>query len=81
MRTPRRPDFPYTNAYHHLQPFHVTTKSFLDIHPPMETLPCGLKHNVQVTFTLSRDDLGEDTSRISFAYYVSKGSRQLGGKG
>lgn len=47
----------------------------------METLPCGLKHNVQVTFTLSRDDLGEDTSRISFAYYVSKGSRQLGGKG
>ncbi|KAM3678612.1 alpha-2-macroglobulin-like protein 1 [Ammospiza maritima maritima] len=71
MRTPRRPDFPYTNAYHHLQPFHVTTKSFLDIHPPTETLPCGLKHNVQVTFTLSRDDLGEDTSRISFAYYVT----------
>ncbi|NXP90693.1 A2ML1 protein, partial [Passerina amoena] len=71
MRTPRRPDFPYTNAYHHLQPFHVTTKSFLDIHPPTETLPCGLKQNVQVTFTLSRDDLGEDTSRISFAYYVT----------
>ncbi|NWS06106.1 A2ML1 protein, partial [Motacilla alba] len=71
MRTPRRPDFTYTNAYHHLQPFHVTTKSFLDIHPPMETLPCGLKQNVQVTFTLSRDDLGEDTSRISFAYYVT----------
>ncbi|NWS26996.1 A2ML1 protein, partial [Polioptila caerulea] len=71
MRTPRRTDFSYTNAYHHLQPFHVTTKSFLDIHPPTETLPCGLKHNVQVTFTLSRDDLGEDTSRISFAYYVT----------
>ncbi|NWH97382.1 A2ML1 protein, partial [Tichodroma muraria] len=71
MRTPRRTDFSYTNAYHHLQPFHVTTKSFLDIHPPMETLPCGLKQNVQVTFTLSRDDLGEDTSRISFAYYVT----------
>ncbi|RMC07526.1 hypothetical protein DUI87_17000 [Hirundo rustica rustica] len=71
MRTPRRTDFSYTNAYQHLQPFHVTTKSFLDIHPPMETLPCGLKQNVQVTFTLSRDDLGEDTSRISFAYYVT----------
>ncbi|XP_068037840.1 alpha-2-macroglobulin-like protein 1 [Anomalospiza imberbis] len=71
MRTPRRTDFSYTNAYHHLQPFHVTTKSFLDIHPPTETLPCGLKQNVQVTFTLSRDDLGEDTSRISFAYYVT----------
>ncbi|NXB41205.1 A2ML1 protein, partial [Eulacestoma nigropectus] len=71
MRTARRTDFSYTNAYHHLQPFHVTTKSFLDIHPPMETLPCGLKQNVQVTFTLSRDDLGEDTSRISFAYYVT----------
>lgn len=75
MRAPRRTDFSYTNAYHHLQPFHVTTKSFLDIHPPTETLPCGLKQNVQVTFTLSRDDLGEDTSRISFVYYVSKGSR------
>ncbi|XP_063250395.1 alpha-2-macroglobulin-like protein 1 [Prinia subflava] len=71
LRTPRRTDFSYTSAYHHLQPFHVTTKSFLDIHPPMETLPCGLKQNVQVTFTLSRDDLGEDTSRISFAYYVT----------
>ncbi|NXM13267.1 A2ML1 protein, partial [Ploceus nigricollis] len=71
MRAPRRTDFSYTNAYHHLQPFHVTTKSFLDIHPPMETLPCGLRQNVQVTFTLSRDDLGEDTSRISFAYYVT----------
>ncbi|NXM61036.1 A2ML1 protein, partial [Illadopsis cleaveri] len=71
MRSPRRTDFSYTNAYHHLQPFHVTTKSFLDIHPPMETLPCGLKQNVQVIFTLSRDDLGEDTSRISFAYYVT----------
>ncbi|NXS87889.1 A2ML1 protein, partial [Erpornis zantholeuca] len=71
MRTARRTEFSYTNAYHHLQPFHVTTKSFLDIHPPTETLPCGLKQNVQVTFTLSRDDLGEDTSRISFAYYVT----------
>ncbi|NXP58498.1 A2ML1 protein, partial [Chloropsis cyanopogon] len=70
-RSPRRSDFSYTNAYQHLQPFHVTTKSFLDIHPPTETLPCGLKQNVQVTFTLSRDDLGEDTSRISFAYYVT----------
>ncbi|NXQ95319.1 A2ML1 protein, partial [Sagittarius serpentarius] len=67
----RKPDFSYTNAYHHLQPFHVTTKSFLDIHPITETLPCGLKQNVQVTFTLSRDDLGEDTSRIGFAYYVT----------
>nr|XP_010301997.1 PREDICTED: alpha-2-macroglobulin-like protein 1 [Balearica regulorum gibbericeps] len=69
--TPRKTDFSYTNAYHHLQPFHVTTKSFLDIHPLVETLPCGLKQNVQVTFTLSRDDLGEDTSRIGFAYYVT----------
>ncbi|XP_075365159.1 alpha-2-macroglobulin-like protein 1 [Mycteria americana] len=68
---PRKTDFSYTNAYHHLQPFHVTTKSFLDIHPLTETLPCGLKQNVQVTFTLSRDDLGEDTSRIGFAYYVT----------
>ncbi|XP_064904545.1 alpha-2-macroglobulin-like protein 1 isoform X1 [Columba livia] len=71
MRTPRKTDFSYTNAYHHLQPFHVTTKSFLDIHPPTETLPCGLKWNIQVTFTLSRDDLGEDTSRVGFAYYVT----------
>ncbi|NWQ66227.1 A2ML1 protein, partial [Neopipo cinnamomea] len=71
MHTPRKNDFSYTNAYHHLQPFHVTTKSFLDIHPPTETLLCGLKQNVQVTFTLSRDDLGEDTSRIGFAYYVT----------
>ncbi|NWQ77756.1 A2ML1 protein, partial [Columbina picui] len=71
MHTPRKTDFSYTNAYHHLQPFHVTTKSFLDIHPPTETLPCGLKQNIQVTFTLSRDDLGEDTSRIGFAYYVT----------
>ncbi|NXW23008.1 A2ML1 protein, partial [Circaetus pectoralis] len=69
--TSRKPEFSYTNAYHHLQPFHVTTKSFLDIHPLTETLPCGLKQNVQVTFTLSRDDLGEDTSRIGFAYYVT----------
>ncbi|NXO51475.1 A2ML1 protein, partial [Aramus guarauna] len=69
--TPRKTDFSYTNAYHHLQPFHVTTKSFLDVHPLTETLPCGLKQNIQVTFTLSRDDLGEDTSRIGFAYYVT----------
>ncbi|XP_009936163.2 alpha-2-macroglobulin-like protein 1 [Opisthocomus hoazin] len=69
--TPRKTDFSYTNAYHQLQPFHVTTKSFLDIHPLTETLPCGLKQHVQVTFTLSRDDLGEDTSRIGFAYYVT----------
>lgn len=81
MHTPRKTDFSYTNAYHHLQPFHVTTKSFLDIHPPTETLACGLKWNIQVTFTLSRDDLGEDTSRVGFAYYVSKGSRESGGKG
>ncbi|NWR28680.1 A2ML1 protein, partial [Tachuris rubrigastra] len=71
MHTPRKTDFSYTNAYQHLQPFHVTTKSFLDIHPPTETLPCGLKQDVQVTFTLSRDDLGEDTNRIGFAYYVT----------
>ncbi|XP_010075936.1 PREDICTED: alpha-2-macroglobulin-like protein 1 [Pterocles gutturalis] len=71
MPTPQKTDFSYTNAYHHLQPFHVTTKSFLDIHPLTETLPCGLKQDVQVTFTLSRDDLGEDTSRIGFAYYVT----------
>ncbi|GAB0177421.1 alpha-2-macroglobulin-like protein 1 [Grus japonensis] len=69
--TSRKTDFSYTNAYHHLQPFHVTTKSFLDIHPLAEILPCGLKQNIQVTFTLSRDDLGEDTSRIGFAYYVT----------
>ncbi|NWX76451.1 A2ML1 protein, partial [Alca torda] len=68
---PQKMDFRYTNAYHHLHPFHVTTKSFLDIHPLTGTLPCGLKQNVQVTFTLSRDDLGEDTSRIGFAYYVT----------
>ncbi|NXS07378.1 A2ML1 protein, partial [Neodrepanis coruscans] len=69
--TPRKTDFSYMNAYHYLQPFHVTTKSFLDIHPPMETLPCGLKQYVQVTFTLHRDDLGEDTNRIGFVYYVT----------
>lgn len=75
--TPWKTGISYTNAYHHLQPFHVTTKSFLDIHPLTGTLPCGLKQSVQVTFTLSRDDLGEDTSRIGFAYYVSEGSREL----
>ncbi|XP_064319069.1 alpha-2-macroglobulin-like protein 1 [Phalacrocorax carbo] len=71
MHTPRKTNFSYTNAYHHLQPFHVTAKSFLDIHPLTATLPCGLKQNVQVTFMLSRDDLGEDTSRIGFVYYVT----------
>ncbi|NXX82412.1 A2ML1 protein, partial [Urocolius indicus] len=81
MHIPRKNDLGYTNAYHQLQPLHVTTKSFLDIHPLTETLPCGLKQNIQVTFRLSRDDLGEDTSRISFAYYVSKDSREPGGKG
>ncbi|NXK74103.1 A2ML1 protein, partial [Amazona guildingii] len=69
--TPRKTGISYTNAFHHLQPFHVTTKSFLDIHPLTETLPCGLKQNVQVTFMLSRDDLGENTSRIGFVYYVT----------
>ncbi|XP_009685486.2 alpha-2-macroglobulin-like protein 1 [Struthio camelus] len=68
---PRKTGIYYTNAYHHLQPFHVTTKSFVDIHPLTGTLPCGLKQSVQVTFTLSRDDLGENTSRIGFAYYVT----------
>ncbi|XP_071618219.1 alpha-2-macroglobulin-like protein 1 [Heliangelus exortis] len=71
MHMPRKTDFSYTNAYHHLQPFHVTTKSFLDIDPLTGTLPCGLRQNVQVTFVVSRDDLGEDTSRIGFAYYVT----------
>ncbi|NWI96007.1 A2ML1 protein, partial [Pitta sordida] len=74
MHTPRKTDVSYTNAYLHLQPFHVTTKSFLDIHPPTETLPCGLKQYVQVTFTLHRDDLGKDTNRIGFAYYVTSKS-------
>ncbi|XP_042722776.1 alpha-2-macroglobulin-like protein 1 [Lagopus leucura] len=60
----------YINAYHHLQPFHVTTKSFLKIRPLTGKLPCGLKQSVQVTFTLSRADVGEDTNRIDFAYYV-----------
>ncbi|NXJ68435.1 A2ML1 protein, partial [Rostratula benghalensis] len=67
----RQTDFSYKNAYHQLQPFHVTTKSFLDIQPLRGTLYCGQKQNVQVTFTLSRDDLGEDASRIGFAYYVT----------
>ncbi|XP_042665541.1 alpha-2-macroglobulin-like protein 1 [Centrocercus urophasianus] len=61
----------YINAYHHLQPFHVTTKSFLKIHPLTGKLPCGLKQSVQVTFTLSRADVGEDTNRVDFAYYVT----------
>ncbi|NXS98379.1 A2ML1 protein, partial [Jacana jacana] len=71
MHTHQKTDFSYINAYHHLQPFHITTKSFLDIQPLTGPLPCGLKQNVQVTFTLSRDDLGEETSRIGFAYYVT----------
>ncbi|NXI43168.1 A2ML1 protein, partial [Galbula dea] len=71
MHASQRADFSYKNAYQHLQPFHVTTKSFLDIQPLTETLPCGLKQNIEVTFTLSRDDLGEDTSRIGFVYYVT----------
>ncbi|KGL73910.1 Alpha-2-macroglobulin-like 1, partial [Tinamus guttatus] len=71
MHAPRRTGINYTNAYHQLQPFHVTTKSFLDIQPLTGTLPCGVKQSVQVTFTLNRDDLGEDTSRIGFAYYVT----------
>ncbi|NXP10753.1 A2ML1 protein, partial [Thinocorus orbignyianus] len=71
MHTPLKMDFGYKIAYHHLQPFHVTTKSFLEIHPLTGTLPCGVKQNVQVTFTLSRDDLEEETSRIGFAYYVT----------
>ncbi|NWX16586.1 A2ML1 protein, partial [Aegotheles bennettii] len=71
VHTARKPDFSHTNAYLNLQPFHVTTKSFLDIHPLTETVPCGLRQNVQVTFMLSRDDLGEDTNRIGFAYYVT----------
>ncbi|NWH74631.1 A2ML1 protein, partial [Piaya cayana] len=71
MQASRKTDLSYTNAHHHLQPVHVTTKSFLDIHPLAEKLPCGMKQNVQVTFTLNLDDLGEDTSRISFVYYVT----------
>lgn len=78
--TPQKADFIYTNAYHHLQPSHVRTKSFVDIHPLTGTLPCGLKQNVQVTFTLSRDHLGEDTSCIGFVYYVSRSHREPEGK-
>ncbi|NXA38219.1 A2ML1 protein, partial [Eudromia elegans] len=69
--TPRKTGINHTNAYHQLQPFHVTTKSFLDIQPLTGTLPCGVKQSVQVIFTLNRDDLGEDTNRIGFAYYVT----------
>ncbi|NWW44202.1 A2ML1 protein, partial [Pedionomus torquatus] len=71
MHTPLKTDFGYKIAYHHLQPFYVTTKSFLEIHPLTGTLPCGVKQNVQVTFTLNRDDLEEDTRRVGFAYYVT----------
>uniref|UniRef100_G1NME9 Alpha-2-macroglobulin like 1 n=1 Tax=Meleagris gallopavo TaxID=9103 RepID=G1NME9_MELGA len=75
MQKPWKTSINYINAYHHLQPFHVTTKSFLKIHPLTGKLPCGLKQSVQVTFTLSRADVGEDTNRIDFAYYVMlKGS-------
>lgn len=73
MQKPGKTSISYTNAYHHLQPFHVTTKSFLKI------LPCGLKQSVQVTFTLSRADVGEDTNCTDFAYYVSKVDRNLDG--
>ncbi|NWJ08590.1 A2ML1 protein, partial [Crypturellus undulatus] len=69
--TPRKTGINYTSAYHQLQPFHITTKSFLDIQPLTGTVPCGVRQSVQVTFTLNRDDLGEDTSRIGFAYYVT----------
>ncbi|XP_067387065.1 alpha-2-macroglobulin-like protein 1 [Emydura macquarii macquarii] len=61
----------YVNTYQYLQPFHVTTKSVLKIHPLPGTLPCGLQQNVQVTFTLSRKDLGEGAGRMDFAYYVT----------
>nr|XP_025038799.1 alpha-2-macroglobulin-like protein 1 [Pelodiscus sinensis] len=61
----------YVNAYQNLQPFYVTAKSFLKIHPPPGTLLCGLQQNVQVTFALSRKDLGERASRMDFTYYVT----------
>lgn len=79
MQKPWKTSINYINAYHHLQPFHVTTKSFLKIHPLTGKLPCGLKQSVQVTFTLSRADVGEDTNRIDFAYYVSKVDKNLDG--
>ncbi|XP_032302767.1 alpha-2-macroglobulin-like protein 1 [Coturnix japonica] len=68
---PWKTSISYTNAYHHLQPFHVTTRSFLKIHSLTGKLPCGLKQSVQVTFTLSRADVGDNTNRIDFAYYVT----------
>ncbi|OXB56301.1 hypothetical protein ASZ78_002126 [Callipepla squamata] len=75
---PWKTSISYTNAYLQLQPFHVTTKSFLEIHPLTGKSPCGLKQNVQVTFTLNRADMGEDTTRIDFAYYVSKVTGKAG---
>ncbi|XP_074858471.1 alpha-2-macroglobulin-like protein 1 [Carettochelys insculpta] len=71
MQEPGQINVGYVNTYQHLQPFHVTTKSFLKIHPLPGKLPCGVQQNVQVTFTLSRKDLGETASRMDFAYYVT----------
>ncbi|CAM5078873.1 unnamed protein product [Natator depressus] len=71
VQEPGKINVGYVTAYQYLQPFHVTTKSFLKIHPLPGMLPCGLKQNVQVTFALSRKDLGEGASRMDFAYYVT----------
>ncbi|KAM9173282.1 alpha-2-macroglobulin-like protein 1 [Pangshura tecta] len=71
VQEPGKINVDYVNTYQYLQPFHVTTKSFLKIHPLPGTLPCGLQQNVQVTFALSRKDLGEGASRMDFAYYVT----------
>ncbi|TFJ95399.1 Poly(U)-specific endoribonuclease [Platysternon megacephalum] len=71
VQEPGKINVDYVNTYQYLQPFHVTTKSFLKIHPLPGTLPCGLQQNVQVTFALRRKDLGEGASRMDFAYYVS----------
>ncbi|XP_073169348.1 alpha-2-macroglobulin-like protein 1 isoform X2 [Lepidochelys kempii] len=71
VQEPGKINVGYVNTYQYLQPFHVTTKSFLKIHPLPGTLPCGLKQNVQVTFALSRKDLGEGASRMDFTYYVT----------
>ncbi|KAM7181770.1 alpha-2-macroglobulin-like protein 1, partial [Macrochelys suwanniensis] len=71
VQEPGKINIDYVNTYQYLQPFHVTTKSFLKIHPLPGTLPCGLQQNVQVTFILSRKDLGEGASRMNFAYYVT----------
>ncbi|XP_074927111.1 alpha-2-macroglobulin-like protein 1 [Chelonoidis abingdonii] len=71
VQEPGKINIDYVNTYQYLQPFHVTTKSFLKIHPLPGMLPCGLQQNVQVTFALSRKDLGEGASRMDFAYYVT----------